>query len=396
MKERRSSHVLASDLCCNVCSDGGLEIVPGYEMFRGVTSDCKPWHRGGRLCVCRVCGCVQKVIDPAWQSDAEKIYKDYSIYHQSEGAEQTVFDEISGQASSRSARLLEHLQSHVQLPETGRLLDIGCGNGALLRTFSRFVPRWSLAGTELSDKYQQIVESIDGVKALYTCQPDQAPGTFNLITMIHVLEHIPASRDFIVKLWNKLALGGLLVIEIPDYLQNPFDLLVVDHCTHFTVTTITELIQNTPFEIILVTTDWVPKELTIVVAHKSEDWQMNEASYTTYFVLESIVKCLQWLELVIASARKISAKGTFGLFGTSIAATWLFGELEGLVNFFVDEDPHRVGKTYMGLLVYHPCEVPSSSHVFIVLPTTLAESVRTRMKASKFDFNCYVPAPFLQ
>lgn len=394
MKERRSSHVLASDLCCNVCSDGGLEIVPGYEMFRRVTSDCKPWPTGGRLCVCRVCGCVQKVIDPAWQSDAEKIYEAYSIYHQSEGAEQTVFDEISGQASSRSARLLEHLQSHVQLPETGRLLDIGCGNGALLRAFAQFAPHWSLVGTELNDKCRPVIESIDGVEALYTCQPDKIPGSFNLIMMIHVLEHIFAPRDFIAKLREKLEFDGLLVLEIPDYQQNPFDLLVADHCTHFTVTTITALIEKAGFEIVSVASGWIPKELTIV-ARKSGNRHMNRVGRMASYTLESTTKCLEWLESVAATAREITSKGVFGLFGTSIAATWLFGELEGLVNFFVDEDPHRVGKTYMGLPVYHPRQVRSNSHVFIALPTRLAESIQTRMETSRFRFSCYTLPPFL-
>lgn len=394
MKERRSSHVLASDLCCNVCSDGGLEVVPGHEMFHLVTSDCKPWHKASRLCVCQACGCVQKAIDPAWQFDAKKIYEAYSIYHQSGGTEQSVFEEISGRASSRSARLLDRLRSRVQIPETGRLLDIGCGNGALLQAFARFARRWSLVGTELDDKCRPVVESIDGVETLYTCQPHKIPGRFNFIMMIHVLEHILAPRDFIAKLREKFEFGGLLVLQMPDYQQNPFDLLVADHCTHFTVATITAVIEKAGFEIVSVATDWIPKELTIV-ARKSRNRHMNRVGRMASQTLESTTKCLEWLESVAATAREIGSKGGFGLFGTSIAATWLFGELEGLVNFFVDEDPRRVGKTYMGLPVYHPRQVRSNSHVFIALPTRLAESIQTRMETSRFRFSCYTPPPFL-
>ena len=393
MKEKQTSYTSASDIRCHVCADPTVDIVPRYEMFHRVTSDCKPWHRGGRLRVCRACGCVQKVTDHVWQSEVEKIYEAYSIYYQSDGVEQTVFEEVSGRASSRSSRLLERLHSHLQLPETGRLLDVGCGNGALLRTFGRFAPLWSLAGTELNDKYRTVVENIDGVEALYTCVPDQIPGIFNLITMIHVLEHTPAPRGFLAKLWDKLEFGGLLVVEIPDYLQNPFDLLIADHCTHFTVATSTELIQSAGYEVISVATDWVPKELTIV-ARKAEGRQMNRKRNVTSVSFESVARCLQWLESVIATARKISTKGTFGLFGTSIAATWLFSELEESVSFFVDEDPHRAGKIHMGLPIYHPSEVPSDSYIFIALPTRLAENIQARMDGLKFGFNCYLPPSF--
>ena len=175
MKEKQDSPLSASGVRCHVCAGSAVDMVPGYEVFRRVTSDCRPWLRGGRLCVCQACGCVQKVTDHVWQSEVERIYEAYSVYHQSDGAEQSVFEEDSGRASSRSARLLERLNSHVQLPETGRLLDIGCGNGALLRAFGRFAPLWSLVGTELNGKYRPIVESFDGVKRYARARQIRSP-----------------------------------------------------------------------------------------------------------------------------------------------------------------------------------------------------------------------------
>jgi len=384
----------ALDIRCHVCGDSAVDIVPGYEVFRGVTSDCRPWHRGGRLCVCRSCGCVQKVTDHVWQSEVDKIYQAYSIYHQGDGVEQAVFDELSGQPSARSECLLQHLRIDVELPKKGRLLDVGCGNGALLRAFSRLLPLWSLAGTELNDKYRPVVESIDRVEAFYTCPPDQVPGTYNLIALIYVLEHIIGPREFIAGLQAKLENGGLLVLQLVEFLQNPFDLLIVDHCTHFTVATATELIWSAGYQVVSVATDWVPKELTIV-ARKAGYRQMDRADHVSSFSFESVARCLQWLESVVVTARQISAKGTFGLFGTSIAGTWLFSELESVVSFFVDEDPNRAGKTHMGLPILHPRDVPRDSHVFIALPTRLAENIQARMKGMKYGFNCYLPPPFL-
>lgn len=353
-------------------------------------------QRGGRLCVCQACGCVQKVTDHIWQTEIERIYEAYSIYHQSNGVEQTVFEQGSGRASSRSVHLLERLRTHVQLPERGRLLDIGCGNGAFLRTFGRLAPLWSLVGTELNDTYRPVVESIDGVEAFYTCATDQVPGTFDLITMMHVLEHIPAPRDFLTRLRNKLKLGGLLVLEIPDYLQNPFDLLIVDHCTHFTAATVEALIQSAGFEVISVATDWVPKELTVVACKTEHQQEKDDVQVSTSHSFDLTIKCVQWLRSVTTAAHERSTMGTFGLLGTSIAATWLVSELEDSVSFFVDEDPYRAGTTYMGRPIYHPREVPIGSHVFIALPPKFAESIQARMESLNFGFNSsyYSPPSF--
>ena len=221
---------------CHVCDGLSLDPVPEYGKFSRVTSDSKPWPKGGHLSVCRVCGCVQKTADAEWESEIAKIYDSYSIYHQSEGVEQSVFGQASGRVSSRSAHLLGHLRSKVDLPETGRLLDVGCGNGAFLRAFSSALPRWSLHGTELNAKYQEEVESIDRVEALHVGSLDQVPGCFDLVTLIHVLEHIPNPRGLLAELCDKLKCGGLLVIQVPAYMRNPFDLLIADHITHFSKT----------------------------------------------------------------------------------------------------------------------------------------------------------------
>ena len=63
----------------------------------------------------------------------------------------------------------------MELPARGRLLDLGCGNGSFLSAWSRLVPGWSLAGSEVSDKYRREVESIPGVEQLYTVDLDAIP-----------------------------------------------------------------------------------------------------------------------------------------------------------------------------------------------------------------------------
>ena len=381
---------IQANYCCHVCGQSTLEIVPGYEMFSQVTSDCKPWPAGNRLGICQSCGCVQKIIDQKWRFEMEKIYKNYSIYHQSGGIEQAVFDKDSGQASSRSARLLECLKSQINLPATGRILDVGCGNGGLLRSFARLFPKWSIAGTEYDDRYRKAIENITANSTLYTCPLENIHKTFDLITMLHILEHVLDPVTFLKHARGKLEDGGFLVVDVPDYQQNPVDLLIADHCTHFTLSTLARALKKAGFAIVIYTTDWIPKEISIVAKkelghHQNqsgvEGWDSEISQY------ESVIKCLKWVEFLREAVKKISVMGNFGIFGTSIAATWLFSEIGESVSFFVDEDPQRAGKTYMGRPIYHSQDVPKGSHIFLALPSEIASVVFRRLTRADVKFH---------
>ncbi|MGO9109331.1 MAG: class I SAM-dependent methyltransferase [Thermoguttaceae bacterium] len=369
---------LGPETTCHLCGAAGLTEFADFRSFRRITSDCRPWPAGGRLCACPSCGSVQKLADEVWKAEVEELYAGYAIYDQAEGAEQAVFDPSSGEASSRSQRLLTALRNAIGLRAGGRMLDIGCGNGAMLRAFRKAAPGWSMAGTELSDKYRRSIETIPGVESLYTCPPAEVPGQFDMVTMIHVLEHIPEPGAFLYRLWPKLVPGGLLVVELPHHLANPFELLIADHCTHFAAATAAVLLERSGLEVLSVAENWVPKELTLVARRPVS------ASHDTHpGIVQDCLDCvgqrIGWLGQISDMARKLASQREVGLFGTSIAGTWLFAELEGAVGFFVDEDPHRVGKRWQGRPVYHPQQIPRGSCVLIPLPFSLAEGISRRI-----------------
>ncbi len=378
---------------CHLCGAHALDIAPGYGQLRRVTSDCKPWPAGGQLASCRACGCDQAVIDETWRADADAIYAGYSIYHQSAGAEQAVFDRATGEATHRSARLVRHLLATGSVPECGRLGDVGCGNGAFLRAFSEKKPGWSLVGSEVNDRNRAAVEAIPRVESLHVGRIEDVDGPFDVIVMIHVLEHVASPTDLLGTLRTKLGTGASLIIEVPDRTQNPFEILIADHATHFSAATLQGLMERSGFEVTRVATDWVPKEISLVARRR--DSGADAASATEAVAgLEGCAKNLRWLQATIergVEVARTAATESFGLFGSSIAATWLATELEGQVSFFVDEDPARGGATHLGLPIYHPREVPHGAHVLLVLPDQIASSVGERLRGAHTHFTLYGP-----
>lgn len=370
---------------CHVCGRGEVSPVPGYGDLRRITSDCRLWERGGTLGMCRACGTVQKNIDQAWRDDAARIYRTYEIYHQGGGTEQPVFEQATGAAQSRSAKLLERVRMETALPSRGRLLDIGCGNGGLLRSFAEKFPEWSLAGTELEDKYRAEVESIPEVEAVFTCPVSDIPGVFDVITMVHSLEHIIAPVAFLAGLKSKLAPGGLLVVEVPDFLSNPFDLLIADHCSHFTNETLRRAVTEAGFAVRVGETGWIAKETTLIAENNSDPRAARQdgASDADPDDLETAVS---WLRRVVDLAKFGEPTQNTGIFGTSIAGTWLFGELAETPGFFVDEDSNRAGGFYLGRPVHHPARVPPGADVIIALPWPLCGQIADRLARPDISF----------
>lgn len=376
---------------CHVCRKPALDVVPGYELLSQVTSDCKPWQAGAKLCLCRSCGAVQKLVDQKWLCETETIYSHYSIYHQGEGSEQQVFEKDSGLASSRSAKLLKCALPHLRLPQTGRLLDVGCGNGALLRSFQQLVLHWQLAGTELNDKYRAEIESIAGSPALFTCALDEISETFDMISMLHVLEHIIDPLGFLAEVKDKLAPDGILLIDLPDYLYNPFDLLIADHCSHFSTQTLQHILACAGFEIVTITTEWIPKELSVIAKKSKRPAEPREVGLNTDAdSLPMLQKRVNWLQSIACSARTLSKRGNFGIFGTSIAGTWLNEEAKG-ADFFVDEDTNRIGHDYLGKPVYHPADVPEGCSIFLAQPPGVAKDIRGRLAMLRPDIHFCLP-----
>lgn len=261
---------------CHICgAHQQTHVLECFAALPRVTSDCYSWPSGGILSLCTVCHTVQKPITKEWLLETTEIYNNYQVYHQANGIEQAIFDITSAAIITRSMQLVSKLLEMIQLPSAGRLLDIGCGNGAFLRAFSSLQPNWRLEGQELSSRYAKEVKSIKNVTTMHNCSINELNGPYDLISAVHVLEHINQPRYFLEALATKMNSQGVLFLQVPNYLDNPFDLLIADHCSHFTPLTLTRLMKSVGFEILLHSTDWVTKEISLLACQPRSQPQTN-------------------------------------------------------------------------------------------------------------------------
>lgn len=357
---------------CHICGASALDPVTEGRRHVRVTSDCKPWHGSGELATCRVCKTVQTVVTPEWRREVEQIYRDYQVYHQGGGVEQAVFSS-SGSGNTRSSLLVSRLADAIDLESPGHLLDIGCGNGTFLKTFGEAYPGWKLSGAEFDAKHAADLAEIPNFQQLHTGPLDRIGGGFSLVSLVHTLEHIENPIPFLRSIRRLLSPGGTLFVQVPHYPENPFELMTADHASHFEVRTLRAVLSRAGFAPSLISTGWVGKELSAVATEAKrevEEWSVENGE---------LARSLAWLDdLLKRSEEVMTSASSFGLFGSSIAATWTAANLSRLPDFFVDEDPARTGKTHMGRPIIPPSEVPAGSDVFVALQESVAESVRMR------------------
>jgi SAM-dependent methyltransferase len=141
--------------------------------------------------------------------------------------------------------------------ERGRVLDVGCGGGALLATFQR--AGWECAGIEPSRDLAASASAVLG-GGVHQGMLEEAPfesATFDVITAIHSLEHSLDPIRFLECCHRLLKPRGALLIEVPDFGSRAarrggaaWAPLYPDvHHYHFTIRSLTRLVTRTGFRV---------------------------------------------------------------------------------------------------------------------------------------------------
>jgi SAM-dependent methyltransferase len=374
---------------CRICGSEALAEIESFRRLGRVTSDCQPWGPDGRLTVCSDCGTVQKRLDQNWLDEIEQIYASYTLYHQAEGKEQPIFLCNGAAPVPRSVSLVRYLDERIVLGDTPDVLDFGCGVGSALLTFSNLHPSWRLYGAERSARGKDRLREIPGFVELFTCPPADIPLRFDLITLLHVLEHVLDPIDALRDLAGRLESDGAVFVQVPDAARSPYDLVVADHLTHFTPETLVLAAGRAGLAIFDLTDALLPKELTLLAKPNSRT-EDAPVAVDPRAAMQRVSAQVDWLVSQAEAANSISHESrSFGLFGTSISGTWLAAMLGDRVSFFVDEDESRIGRAHMGRPIFAPDQVNQGADVFIPLIPNIAGAVRERLSGS--DVTYHIP-----
>ena len=361
-------------MICIYCGSNRFRGFDSYSKFKTVTSDSKPWRSGFEIGLCEECGFPQTRVTEAWKISSSRIYRGYSSNNANQivGLEQAGI--TGGQVHNRVDLLVKFVLTELSPKVGGKILDFGCGSGALLRSVSNLRSDLKLFGYDLDDRQIENLRDISGFQQLI-CGDFKTELKFDLIFMSHTLEHLTNPRESLQQLRELLSHDGYLTIAVPDCMRDPFKLLIADHCSHFTSKTLRVLLLGTGFEVVYL--DSRPET--------SECWAIcKPIGHAIHEVLSVddttwLGKSVEWFDVVKDDISDLATRGSFGIFGTSNNSIWLFGEFEADIKFFVDEDTSRQGTTLFGLPILSPAEVIDGSVVYLPFDPPRAAKIAKRL-----------------
>jgi SAM-dependent methyltransferase len=204
---------------------------------------------------CGVCGLIY--VSPRlrapernyWAGEDAKRQKYYSILR-------------GEQPHPRDRNYLEHLSTIEAVKPSGRLLDIGTHCGFFLRLARG--RGWQLTGVEPSASSAALARDAYGldVRCGFLEELGLEPASFDVTTMVDVLEHVPAPRRLLTEVHRVLAPGAVLFIKVPNARYNllkyrllrqalrrdGFDIFDSrEHVVHYTPETLSRVLHETGF-----------------------------------------------------------------------------------------------------------------------------------------------------
>ncbi|WP_298492607.1 class I SAM-dependent methyltransferase [uncultured Algibacter sp.] len=163
-----------------------------------------------------------------------------------------------------------------------KLLDIGCGTGDFLEIAQQ--NKWHVSGIEPDKKARAIANyktnnSVFQVEQLLQYESN----SFDVITLWHVLEHLPNLEQQIQIFKKLLKTNGTLIIAVPNYKSydakyyNQFWAAydVPRHLWHFNKTSISKLVSKQSFKVEKVKPMWFDSFYVSMLSEKYKTGKMN-------------------------------------------------------------------------------------------------------------------------
>jgi 2-polyprenyl-3-methyl-5-hydroxy-6-metoxy-1,4-benzoquinol methylase len=216
---------------CKLCSNTGLNIVSRQDSKTGSPL---------AIVVCKNCGFVQQRIPPG-EGDLRFYYShNYRADYKKTFAPRE--KHILRAASAANNRFKFLFDQGLSKPTaiSPKLLDVGAGGGEVVYAAQKL--GFDAIGLEPNQGYSEFARDHYGVR-VETIHLDQLEEQdFDVITMFHVLEHLPNPARAIEFVYWKLRPGGYLMIEVPNIEQadaSPANIFFKAHIWYFSRATLT-------------------------------------------------------------------------------------------------------------------------------------------------------------
>jgi 2-polyprenyl-3-methyl-5-hydroxy-6-metoxy-1,4-benzoquinol methylase len=207
--------------------------------------------------LCRGCGLVYQSPRMTAAESQEFYEEGYRRLYQ--GQESPISRDLAVQ-EARARLVLDFLGEQVR--PGGHILDIGCSAGILLTQLqTRYQAQ--VRGVEPGKMYREYARAagLPVYHSLEALQQEEC-GRFDLISMMHVLEHLPDPLAYLLHLRERLLeTEGLLLLEVPNLYAH--DCFEVAHLVSYSPHTLSQLVEKAGYKNIKMRAHGLPRSRLI-------------------------------------------------------------------------------------------------------------------------------------
>ncbi len=251
--------------------------------------------------------------------------------------------------------------------------DIGGGAGVLLSSLDMpsktkkylIEPSAAINKNKDSDiiKIQEYIENLSSDFSSH----------FDLLILDNVLEHLKAPATILKKACSLLRKEGYVFVEVPNSLsphETVAEFFSYEHINHFTHETLDAILCNAGFYPVKISDGFSGG--TIMALYQKQDKELTAKRLFSFFDTYAKRK-QQFSDKIVDRLATITQDGsikTISVYGAGDHTRFLLAKCSFLIDkieFFIDSDPQKWGKTFYGKEIIAPEEIKKRNIQHIVI-----------------------------
>lgn len=331
---------------------------------------------GNVICECSGCGAVFRSFRSIGEEVSDDMLSIENLYksenyanHQEEHMVREDNGVLSPLSEVQAKIITEALPSKLNLKG---ILDIGCFDGKLLASLSKRINAEHFLGFDVDKRVGFPFElGID-----FTQKPiDEITGTFDLILLSQSIIYIPDLENLFNNISRLLSENGVIFIHVPNLSVRPCSVLLGDQHHYFSKKSIRSMLEHFNFECSFFLNTPFPRDILLFA-------KLNRAQNDKPDILNPGEKILDgiknYLDVMVRNIQRVSIDSSkLSILGTTMEAGFVHTIIPDNILYFVDENPKKVGMTFLGKPVRHPKSLTENDVVIIPMGET-GEAIRKR------------------
>ena len=334
---------------CFICNYKLTRVNNHYK--KNVSSDIEPISFYAKYYqVCFRCFYIKKNTNKNYQKNIDKIYKYYTDHSKFNTVDQKI---IYTKHSRNRCEIIYN--SFLKKFRAKKILDYGSGNGSMLYPFLK--TKSKLFASDVKNNIGDKIRKNNKFKFISIKKLVHSIEKFDLIVSSHTFEHVINPLKTLRVFKSKLNKNGKIFIQIPDFKNNPFDLIIYDHAFHYSKGSIYKMARKCDLKVELINDKKIFGEMSILLSNSNSAYKIMDNDFKN-----NLLKAFNFLNNFLKKIKRINK---FSIFGTSIAALWVYSNFKNKIISFYDEDENKINQFFMEKKIK---KINRNSREIIVLP----------------------------